>query len=107
MDITAFSFSAGDFSGDGRGRFGPDGKLADANFDHLTLGRTRLDAVAVQFTEPQWQIHIGGGVFDAEPFIGKGKLRIGRDAAGQPAAAGRRKALACLYPDRRAAGRRS
>jgi hypothetical protein len=84
VDITAFSFSAGDFSGDGRGRFGPNGKLAEANFAHLTLGRTRLDAVAVQFTEPQWQIHIGGGVFDAEPFIGKGKLGSGETPPPNP-----------------------
>jgi len=73
VDISAFSFGAGDFSGSGKGRFSPDGKLAEATFDHVTLGQTRLDAVSVRFGDPQWDIHIGGGVFDAEPFIGKSK----------------------------------
>ena len=75
--ISAFSFAAGDFSGSGKGRFGPDGKLTDAIFDHVTLGQTRLDAVSVRFGDPQWDIHIGGGVFDAEPFIGKSKSGAG------------------------------
>lgn len=73
IDITAFTFASGDFSGDGHGRFGPDGRLAEAIFDHVTLGQTRLEGVSVTLNEPQWNIHIGGGVFDAEPFIGKSK----------------------------------
>ena len=73
VDITAFNFASGEFSGDGHGRFSPEGKLAEAFFDHVTLGQTRLEGVAVTLNEPQWNIHIGGGVFDAEPFIGKSK----------------------------------
>ena len=77
--ISAFTFEAGDFTGNGHGRFAPDGKLAEATFDNVVLGMTRLGAVTVGFAGERWDIRIGGGVFDAEPFIGKSK--VGADGA--------------------------
>ncbi len=71
--IRSFRFSAGDFSGDGRARFGPDGTMTEATFDRITLGGTRLDRVVIGLAEPQLGIHVASGVFDAEPFIKQAK----------------------------------
>jgi hypothetical protein len=72
--ISAFTFEAGKFAGNGQGRFAPDGSLAQATFDNVSLDQTRLKAVIVDFVGERWDIRIGGGVFDAEPFIGKSKV---------------------------------
>ncbi len=74
VTISAFTFEAGDFTGNGHARFAPDGKLAEATFDNLVLGKTRLSAVTIGIAGERWDIGVGGGVFDAEPFIGKSKV---------------------------------
>ena len=78
---------AGDFSGRWHvAASAPDGKLAEATFDQARLSaRPGSMPSRCDFGEPQWDIHIGGGVFDAEPFIGKSKAGLGRGTA-QPAA---------------------
>ncbi len=77
--ISAFTFEAGAFTGNGHGRFSPEGKLAQATFDSLALGQTKLSAVTVDFVGERWDIRVGGGVFDAEPFVGKS--RVGAEGA--------------------------
>jgi hypothetical protein len=72
--VTDFRFEASDLSGAGDGRFDSKGALAYVAFRHLTLGRTTLDNVTLDFPGQQIDVHIGGGVFDAEPFIGKSAL---------------------------------
>ncbi|HEX4573081.1 MAG TPA: DUF3971 domain-containing protein [Dongiaceae bacterium] len=74
LAITDFRFEASDLSGDGDGRFDPRGKLVYIGFRHMTLGRTRLDNVALDFSGERIDARIGGGEFDAEPFIGKSTL---------------------------------
>ncbi len=77
VEIPMFSFSSGDFSGKGHGRFAANGDLTEATFDDLVLGKTHLQAVNVQLGHPRWDIRIGGGVFDAEPFVGRPKVQPG------------------------------
>jgi hypothetical protein len=85
--IRSFRFSAGDFSGDGRARFGPDGKMAEATFDRIALGGTHLNHVVVGLGGHRLDIHVAGGVFDAEPFIQQAKPGAGRTtAASTPSA---------------------
>ena len=74
LAITDFRFEASDLSGDGDGRFDPRGKLVYIGFRHMTLGRTRLDNVALDFSGEQINARIANGEFDAEPFIGKSTL---------------------------------
>jgi hypothetical protein len=74
--ISAFTFQAGDLDGQGHGRFDADGKLAEATFDNVALGQTRLSAVTVGIVGERWDIAIGGGIFDAEPFVGKHKVGV-------------------------------
>jgi len=84
--IRSFRFSAGDFSGDGRARFGPDGKMAEATFDQITLAGTRLNRVVIGMTGPALDIHVASGVFDAAPFIEQTKPG-GSHPAASPAPA--------------------
>jgi len=79
--VRSFRFSAGDFSGEGRARFAPDGKMAEATFDRIALGGTRLTGVVIGLAEPQLDIHVAGGVFDAEPFIKKTEPAASRTPA--------------------------
>ncbi len=72
--ITDFRFEASDLSGNGDGRFDAAGKLVHAGFRHLTLAKTRLENLALDFTGERINIHIGGGEFDAQPFLGKTAL---------------------------------
>jgi hypothetical protein len=72
--INDFRFEASDLSGAGSGRFDSKGELAQAGFRHLTLGKTALDNVFLDFSGRQINVHIGAGQFDAEPFIGKSTL---------------------------------
>ncbi len=81
--ISAFTFEAGDFTGNGRGQFASSGELLEATFDNIVLGKTKLSAVTIRFVGPRWDIQVGGGVFDAEPFIGKSKVG-GQDAPPAP-----------------------
>jgi hypothetical protein len=81
--ISAFNFAAGDFSGSGSARFGTDGKMSTALFDQIVLGKTRLTAVTVGFVGERVDVRIGGGEFDAEPFIGKGTA-VGNTATSPP-----------------------
>lgn len=72
--ITDFRFEASDLSGAGDGRFDSKGALVHAAFRHLTLGKTQLDNVVLDLPGNQIDVHIGGGEFDAQPFIGKSAL---------------------------------
>jgi Protein of unknown function/AsmA-like C-terminal region len=67
--ISAFRFDAGDFNGDGRARFAADGKLAEAVFTRIALGKTQLTDVSVGLAGERLDIVIGGGAFDAQPFL--------------------------------------
>jgi hypothetical protein len=67
--ISAFRFDAGDFNGDGRGRFTADGKLAEAVFNRIALRDTRLDDVSIGLAGERLDIAVGGGEFDAQPFL--------------------------------------
>ncbi len=69
--ITAFRFEAAGFAGDGEGRFDSQGKLAQATLRSVTLGKTRLENVGVAFAGEAFDIRIGGGEIDAQPFLGK------------------------------------
>jgi Protein of unknown function/AsmA-like C-terminal region len=82
--ISAFDFQSGVFTGNGHGRFSPDGKLAQATFDNVILGQTRLNAVTVDFVGERWDIRVGGGVFDAEPFVPKTKVGAGDTPPAPP-----------------------
>ena len=79
--IRSFQFTAGDFSGEGRARFGPDGKLAEATFDRVALGRHASAPGGHRPCPRRLDIHVAGGVFDAEPFIEQAKLGAGHAAA--------------------------
>jgi len=72
--ITDFRFEASDLSGNGDGRFDAAGKLIHAGFRHLTLAKTRLENLLLDFTGDRINVHIGGGEFDAQPFLGKTAL---------------------------------
>ena len=72
--ITDFRFEASDLSGNGDGRFDAAGKLVHASFRHLTLAKTRLENLALDFTGDRIDVHIGGGEIDAQPFLGKNAL---------------------------------
>jgi hypothetical protein len=67
--ISSFRFDAGDFAGDGQGRFGPDGKLSQATFNRIALAKTKLANVVIGLGGERLYIHVGGGEFDAEPFL--------------------------------------
>jgi hypothetical protein len=72
--ITDFRFEASDLSGNGDGRFDSAGNLVHAGFRQLTLAKTRLENLALDFTGERIDVHIGGGEFDAQPFLGKTAL---------------------------------
>ena len=76
--IRSFSFSAGDFSGEGQAEFGPNGKLARATFARVTMGETRLQQVAIDLAGPKLDIHVAGGEFDAQRFLEKSKPGAGQ-----------------------------
>jgi hypothetical protein len=68
--ITAFRFKSGGFFGNGQGRFDAKGHLVQVSFQNLALGATRLQDVSVDFVGERADIHIAGGEFDAQPYLG-------------------------------------
>jgi hypothetical protein len=73
--ITRFQLATTNLSGSGTGRFDAKGKLVHAEIRGLTLDKTKLNQVVLDFAGPRVDIAITGGQFDAEPFIGKSELQ--------------------------------
>ena len=67
--ISEFRFAAGDFTGNGQGRFDAKGKLAQIGLNRLALGKTRLDNLTADFVGERVDIRVEGGEIDAEPYM--------------------------------------
>jgi hypothetical protein len=71
--ISSFDLEAGDAAAQGRGQFGPEGELREVAFDRLTLGKTRLTGVVLSLWPHRIDARIGGGEFDAGPYLDQGE----------------------------------
>lgn len=69
-ELRSFVVDAGGLSAAGAGRFDPlRNALAAVSLERVTWGLTDLRAVEVELPEGRYDIQVGAGVFDAEPFL--------------------------------------